>query len=156
MKTIMFALLITLITLSTVVGTPAQGQGTTPPQEDILQELLDLTVLPEQIRIGFTEGFKMKMEDWVAPAHLDALSNEVWTYLEGKGLVDYTRKTLGLLYAEHFSPEELEGLVEFYRTPVGKKAVEVQGKMLIQQARTLAWWIDQHSAGLEGVFAKYF
>ena len=29
------------------------------------------------------------------------------------------------LYAENFSVEEIEGIVEFYRTPMGKKFLEI-------------------------------
>jgi len=45
---------------------------------------------------------------------------------------DKTRQMIVSIYAETFSPAELQGLIDFYKTPLGQKWIEKQPQMQAQ------------------------
>jgi len=46
-------------------------------------------------------------------------------------------------YADRFSDREIEDLIGFYESPAGRKLVDVQHELALQQAYAVAKWIGE-------------
>lgn len=112
-----------------------------PTPEEAAEELLDLIGSEKQMRASFLAG----MAPLFTKMRQSGASEEQVRQVEAAGLemVDEVladpefRKTRLTAYTEVFSREELLGLVEFYRSPVGQKALVKMPEITRARAATV-------------------
>jgi uncharacterized protein len=91
---------------------------------------------------GF-QAMKVKMSALTAQSKPAGIPQDIWDKTSKQSAdmmksaldavnTDKTRQMIVSLYAETFSPAELQGLIDFYKTPVGQKWIEKQPQMQAQ------------------------
>lgn len=54
------------------------------------------------------------------------------------------------IYMKHYSEEEINGLIEFYKTPVGRKLIQTQPKIMKETMEVYGkWWEERILSSLE-------
>ena len=115
-----FCVLLVAFGASCLLAPTAEPQTPVSPEmEATVRELMEVTGVADvgaQMMEQMLEPMKRQMPD---------VPDDVWTGIFAKvdmdGLIDLSIP----IYAKHFEQSEIEELVAFYRTPVGRKAVSM-------------------------------
>jgi len=70
---------------------------------------------------------------------------------EGAARKEELHKEIALGYASAFSEQDLKDMIAFYKTPLGKKIIELEPKAGEQSTKRAQVWIDKYA---EQVIAK--
>jgi len=124
---------IALVMLLAIVSAHAQDPGQVAPQKrQRIERLLEVTgalnvakIMSAAVTREMTNAGKQARPD-IPPEALDIVAEEVNSVIAEAmaakgGFVDL----IVPVYAKHFTDDELDVLIEFYGTPVGKKTVNV-------------------------------
>jgi len=127
---------------------PAAAQQTRPsaPHEQAARELLTMIGMDQQIRDSAAASIDSQIRSNPAMAPFrDVLLDWVGKYVTWDNL----GPQLVELYRQSFTEEELRGLITFYRTPVGRKALEKLPELTRRGMEIGLETAEQHQAELE-------
>jgi len=155
-------------------GTPAQPEGTTsldgappllekpdPAKEAAVRHLMDITQtnkMGENIAAAITNQVRQVMSRAIKPDQLtqfmDAFSQKLTASAPSTAVTD----AVVPIYASHFSTEDIQGLIKFYESPLGRKVVSSMPQVT-QESETAGIQIDQKAAmtvlrGMEGQYPE--
>lgn len=114
------------------------------------ERLLEVTEFKETVMKGGEAGFEMIKKQLAAQNLTDEEMNKVkQAFMDYMGRVaadpELIQKTTAL-YNETFTPDELEELIEFYQTPLGKKTLTAL-PTIMNQANKFSTAIAQRHVG---------
>ena len=125
-----------------VVSLPVQAQDPTSPQHAAkAEELMSLLNIDKNMQGAFAQVEKMQ-EQMMDSKSLSPEEKEKQAKMR-KNILEITKSIFNWetlkpafiqIYAGTFSEEELQGMIEFYKTPVGQKWIEKQPEL---QAATM-------------------
>ena len=115
-----------------------------PAKEKDIRQLLELTGLADRMSEVMTEmekNIKPMMESALPPGDyraklIDAFFEKFHSKLNLSELVDLTVP----IYDKHFSHEEIKGLITFYKTPLGKKAISELPQLMSESMNAGQKW----------------
>jgi hypothetical protein len=141
-------------------GTPAQAdpapldaappllEKPDPAKEAAVRHLMDITQtnkMGENIAAAITNQVRQVMSRSIKPDQLsvfmDAFSQKLNTSAPATAVTD----AVVPIYASHFSMEDVQGLIKFYESPLGRKVVSSMPQVT-QQSETAGIQIDQKAA----------
>jgi hypothetical protein len=130
------ALCVAVVSLSAVV-VPARAEEEGPDAKfrKAVREYLLAQQSPEQMGMSVAYGAANEALMAIAqsgveitePIQAIVLEQAVESYGSKFGDVDFLVDLLAPVYAQHYTEKEIQTLVEFYRTPVGKKSIALAG-----------------------------
>jgi hypothetical protein len=103
----------------------------------------------EKLRPAIVQNFP---ENSPREAIVDALLNKYRALLDSPAFVD----RLALLYAERFSLDELETLIQFCESPIGRKLFSEMPAMVEEQGRMTEAWMNQERPRILSELIKEF
>jgi hypothetical protein len=130
---------LTVLVLALTLGTGAVAVE--PAKERSIRELLDLTEagrLGTQAVAQAIPGMKKAMPQ---------LPDEFWERFRAKVTEDTFETLMVPIYDKHFTHKDIKGLLKFYRSPVGQKAIAVMPAVLKESSEAGEVWGGQ--LGLE-------
>ena len=123
-----------VIAISLLMPLAASAQGT---KEAKARELLGL-MHASDMAMQMMDGMMQAMKD-----AMPAAPEEFWTAFRGQIKADEFINLLVPIYAENFEESDLDGLIQFYRSPTGKRLVEKQPMLLQQSMAAGQKWGEQ-------------
>ena len=120
----LFALLLLFTNLAFGAEGPTPGSAVDPQKVIAINEMLEIT---GGMNLANQMVSQMLESERKAHPEVDAA---IWDKLAKKLDVNDLRGTFVELYAHHFSTEDLQALVAFYKSPAGVKFAAVQPKIL--------------------------
>ena len=133
------AFVLSVATIVLTLPTAAFSQGTTPPDPARLaaaKELLDASGSVATMLAGMRAALPaQRMASPQIPA-------EFWTRFEARIVQDAPQliDSISVLYARTFTLAELQSLVAFYRSPVGRRLRDVQPALMTESATIGQRW----------------
>jgi len=124
--------LIALVALFLAVAAPLYAQQpapATPPDPEkmkAIRTLIDLTGTAK----GFQTGFERSIEQ--QKAQNPSIPAEFWTRFRAKVKVDELLERFVPVYDRHFTLDEVNQLIAFYQSPVGKKLATDMPQIMIE------------------------
>ena len=116
-----------------VLQTPAKID---PAKEASIRKLLEVTRMREsfqQVMAGMTNNMRPIVNSMLPPGeYREKLVDLFFERFQSKLKVDELAELVVPIYDKHFSREEIEGLIQFYQTPLGKKAISELPQVLIE------------------------
>ena len=136
----------------------AAGAHAAPPSEAAIRELMDVTnaranmaaslqnmskVVPQLLRMRADAALRnpklteeqRKAETASLERRLPMISAALQKEMTDPKLVDELYKQVVPLYASHFTAEDVKALTAFYRSPAGKKSLEVMPQLVGESAQ---------------------
>jgi hypothetical protein len=111
----------------------AQGQSIDPVKAADIRSLLELVGAKDSIQdaaSAATEQYRQKLLDAnVSSDRAQAFTNAYLAEFQKKFETNSVNEQLVGIYDQHFSPEEIKGLLEFYGSPLGQKVAAEMPKM---------------------------
>ena len=128
-----------LFSLTAAGGLRAQEPAPTEadPYREAIIQLIELTDMQRSFEAVIPQLFDMVREQ--APQ----VPAEFWDSAERKFLdqaMDETLKIMLPLYKAHFTPEDLQGLIQFYKSPLGQKMIAAQSDIALQSMEAGQAW----------------
>ena len=119
---------------------PAQPIKSTPnidpAKEAAIRNLLELAGTSntfQQLLAGMSNNARPMLNSLLPPGkYRERLSQLFLQRLQSKLQFEEFVSLLIPIYDKHFSQEEIEGLIDFYQTPVGKKALSVLPQIVVE------------------------
>ena len=130
MKKIVSTLLATVVVLAVTTSVVAQQPG----DRNDIRKLMDVTGVAELM--GEMGGMLMGQLKRMAPDVPEAEWEKYEKRLQGSTLIDMSIP----IYAEHFTPEEIDQLVKFYSTPIGQKTIKTMPLVLRESMESGQKW----------------
>jgi hypothetical protein len=114
------------------LATPLWAQEPIPAEKEAdIRTLVTMTVNQEEV----INAMKMAMEP-MAPQLPEGFMELFFKKVNPKELIDLSVP----IYHKHFSHEEIKGMIEFYKTPLGKVLAEKQPKVLEESIAAGQQW----------------
>ena len=154
-------LVIALTLAGFVLSTPAHAQGIDPQFRADIESLLQITgagslgaqmatIVSNQV-IDSMKQAQPGVPERVATVVKETLNAEFSKAFEPKG--ELMTRMVGI-YASHFTPQEVKGLLAFYGTDVGRKAVSVLPMLAQDGAAVGQQWAQQNMSRVLGVLQQ--
>jgi hypothetical protein len=145
-----------------MVPVPSFGQSLSADKLTVIRELIEVT--GEQIdRSEFSKAFIQQMLSVLrakAPTLPDRVTTIVTEEATSQAAEELDNEVLQHkiypIYANYFTLEELEQIVEFNRSPVGQKAKQVMPNLLQQSMNAANQWSEQMAPKLSSRVLKRF
>ncbi len=122
------------IVVMVLVPVGASGQET---KEGKVRELLTLMRVSD-MSVQMLDGMMAAMR-----GAMPQVNEEFWTAFRAEVKTDEFINLLVPIYASNFEEADLDGLIQFYRSPVGKRLVEKQPLILQQSMAVGQKWGEQ-------------
>ena len=135
--------LIAAITLSlSMFGAPQFASA----QEGGADELMSLMKMEQLLEQSIEQMLQLQIQQnpGIAPFRDIMLS-----YLQRQMSYDRLKPDMISLYENAFTPDELQGLIDFYRTPVGQKSIEVMPGLMAEGAQLGAARVQENIGELQ-------
>jgi len=123
------------------LAAPAEEVAASPAAVEIspakiakIRELLDLTGAKKQADLVLAQSFE-RLE-----AKYPSLPPSFWVSLKEKLNVDGMIDLLVPLYAKYYSDEDIDGLIAFHQSALGRKMAAVQGPLLLESREVARKW----------------
>lgn len=132
MKKILF----TLLFLSVIHAAFSQASSKEQKVRELLEETGAVKIslqLVQQIFGGFRDRFKEVPQD-------------VWDKLMAGAKMEEIVSLLIPIYAKYYTEEELDGLLQFYRSPLGKKTIAITPQVMQESMQVGSQWGKQLAA----------
>jgi hypothetical protein len=134
-----------------VQARPARGQALDEAFRSDIEQLLEVTgsaqlgqqtasLVSGQLLAGLKKS-RQDVPDRVIEIAQEVLDSEFAKAFAGP---DGLHARMVSIYAKHFSREDVRGLVAFYRTDLGRKAVGVMPLVMQEAAAAGQQWAEQH------------
>jgi len=134
---------------STSTSTPESTQTSKidPVKEAAIRRLIELTggtTLATQVMDGMQKNIKPLMANALPPGeYRDKLIDLFFERFRSKANLQQLTDMSVQLYDKYLSKEEVEGLIQFYSTPLGQKTLSVLPKMMVEmQTEGMKWGQD--------------
>ena len=118
-----------------ITAQAAEGDETNPKFREAIQTYLSLQGSVEQM--GLSVAYNAANETLMAiaqtgtqvtePMQNIVLEQAIATYADKFGDIEYLTDLWAPVYAKHYTEKEIRTLIDFYRSPVGKKTLELSG-----------------------------
>lgn len=116
----------------------------TPEHRALLDEYFTLTEMAKVTDDSLSESLEMQRRHMSRAripedrkAQMEAFQTKITELIREELGWEKLKEEITAIYAKAYTEEELKGLIEFYKTPLGKKLVEQQ-HALLEQTRKLA------------------
>lgn len=133
-------------------GTPASASGANsiglskidPVKEAAIRQLIDLdggTAALNKLLDGMQQGIKVEMANLLPPGEyrqklIDLFSEKFRSAANPQELLDQTTQ----IYDKYLSLEDVQGLIHFYSTPLGRKTLTVLPQVTLEVQRQSTKW----------------
>ena len=137
-----------------------QGSKIDPAKEAAIRRLLDLTggaALASQMMDGMQKNIKPLMSDALPPGdYRDKLIDLFFERFRSKANLQQLVDLSVQLYDKYLSKDEVEGLIQFYSTPLGQKTLSVLPKMMGEmQTESMKWGQDLGAQSMLEVLSEH-
>ena len=96
-------------------------------------EVMGMTKMMQQVLAGMSSNMKpMLMSSLPSGEYREKLADLFLQKFQSKLRVEQLMDLAVPIYAKYFSKEELEGLMRFYQTPLGQKALSVLPQTMVE------------------------
>ncbi|MBW2416679.1 MAG: DUF2059 domain-containing protein [Deltaproteobacteria bacterium] len=156
MRTTRFALATGLVL---VLSGGAAGGTVTPEYRAVATELMELTgaaELSEQIGAAVTAQFSMALRQTypdISPRAYEIVEETVREMLR-QGMATELADEAVNVYARYFTEQDLRELLEFYRSPVGRKVIENMPAVMAESMQVGQRWAERISPKLQEELQK--
>lgn len=152
---IVFFCLLAVVSAQSQAGSPvAQQQEASntqakidPAKEADIRKLMELTgaqVLASQTMDRMLQGLKPLMTSALPPGeYREKLIELFFVKVRSKADVKQLLDMAVPIYDKYFSPEEVKGLIQFYQTPLGQKAIAKLPKLMAEMGDAGRQWGEQ-------------
>lgn len=127
---------------------PAAAEKPDPAKEKAIRHLMSLTgtdKMGQQITEGLTDQVKQALSRTLAPDRMDKFMVDFNQKLALRAPAAHTDEALIAGYSSRFSTEEIQGLSQFYESPLGQK-MEKEMPQLMRQAQTTGITLQREAA----------
>lgn len=133
---------ITLIAMAALLCISTSGFAQEDKRATLAEELLTLMDIQENIEKSFAAVKRMQMAQFQSMDMPDEGRENVISYQQK--IMDFLSQEMSWdklktdyisIYAETFSEEEIQGLIDFYKSPIGQKFIEKQPELMERSMR---------------------
>jgi len=127
---------------------PALLEKPDPAKEAAVRHLMDITQtnkMGENIAAAITNQVRQVMGRAIKPDQLTQFMDAFSQKLNASAPPSAVTDAVVPIYASHFSTEDIQGLIKFYESPLGRKVVSAMPQVT-QESETAGIQIDQKAA----------
>lgn len=145
MKTILMIFWATVLSMS-LAQAQAQKEGELSPAAKLMELFNTEKVMVDTAKAAFSPFLKQMKDTGLSDEAIEEISEAADVYFGQVASDADLKKELIGLYEKEFTEEELNGLLEFYQTPLGQKTLQ-RLPQLMQQGAKLGEKYAQRYAG---------
>jgi hypothetical protein len=119
-----------------------------PAKEAAIRHLMDITdtsKLGDAIQGAIASQVQSVMSRTIAPDQLQKFMDTFNQKFDASAPSSAVTDAMVPIYAQHFSTEEIKGIIQFYESPVGQRLVK-EMPAVVQETHTVGAEIDQKAA----------
>ncbi len=125
--------------LALAIGAGQAMAATTPASEEQVRQLMEVVGVGKMLSQMNTQAVSMMQQS------LPCVPGDYWqNYIDANGTQQFIGRLVPV-YQRHFTSEELEGLLKFYRSPLGQKVINEMPTTMAEASQAGQQWSHERS-----------
>ncbi len=134
--------------------------GMDPAKEADIRQLMDVTggkAMVQQVMDEMEKNIKPLLANSLPPGdYRDKLIDKFFEKFHSKANVQQLLDMAVPIYDKYLSDEEIKGLINFYKTPLGQKTLSVLPKLMVEmQTQSMNWGQNLGRQSMQEVLAEH-